>query len=484
MTNLTKTIRVRFAPSPTGYLHIGGARTAMYNYLLAKAHGGSFILRVEDTDLERSEAQYEKLQIEDLNWLGIEFDESPAKPNAKYAPYRQSERLAIYQEYALKLVDMGLAFYDFCSEEELELMKQKSIEEGAPAYTGKWRDEAHYVEAKARVLAGEKTSIRFKVDANKSYHMQDLVRQDVHFPAGMVGDFVIMRSNGVPTFNFCNVIDDHLFEITHVLRGEEHLNNTVRQLMIYEAFNWQPPQFAHLSIMIGHDRQKLSKRHGATSVRLYQEEGYLPQALNNYLALLGWSHPEEKAIFNIQELVSVFDEKRFNASPAMYDIEKLKWTNAQHLRQMSEDELLNHAKAVIKADHFFQQQTRHWQLSCLNLYKEKISLIKELEEKIDQEIINVTFKLNESASEMLALDSTKAIINYLKNELTSLTEEIVSESQLNQWMDHCKNALNIKGKPLFMGFRVALTGVDHGPDLKQLVPLTSIKTLIKRLDQF
>ncbi len=475
-------VRVRFAPSPTGYLHIGGARTALYNYLLAKAKGGSFILRIEDTDDDRSEKRFEELQIADLKWLGIEFDEGPSM-GGDYGPYRQSERLEIYMKYAIELVERGLAFYDFCTEEETLKMREKAEQEGTPAYTGKWREEAHFAEAKARVAAGEKTSIRFKVTGLKDYKINDLVRKEVTFPVGMVGDFVIMRSNGIPTFNFCNVIDDHLFAISHVLRGEEHLNNTVRQLMIYEAFEWTPPTFAHLSIMIGHDRQKLSKRHGATSVNLYKDEGYLPEALNNYLCLLGWSHPEEKSIFNIADLIPLFDEKRFNNSPAMYDIEKLKWTNAQHLRALSDEALLKHAKDIIGNDHYFQAQPQEWQLQCLTLYKEKINLIKELAEKIDSEILNEEVFLTDALQDILSWETTPAIGKYLQGELAKVDAEYLEGAILDEWMNHCKTELQIKGKPLFMGFRGVLTGADHGPDLKVLIPLTKVSVLKKRLKQ-
>ncbi|MEX1099418.1 MAG: glutamate--tRNA ligase, partial [Bacteriovoracaceae bacterium] len=265
-------IRVRFAPSPTGYLHIGGARTALYNYLFAKANNGKFIVRVEDTDLERSSKEFEQKQLDDLKWLGIDYDIGPGKED-EFGPYRQSERLEIYKKEAKRLLEEGKAFYDFCSEAELEQMREKSQSEGTPAYTGKWREEKHWDEAKKRVESGEKAPIRFLVP-DRDYSFEDKVRGTVKFPKGMVGDFVILRSNEAPVYNFCNVVDDHLHQITHVIRGEDHVNNTLRQLMIYEALGAQPPVFAHVSLLIGEDRQKLSKRHGATSVTLYREESY------------------------------------------------------------------------------------------------------------------------------------------------------------------------------------------------------------------
>src|SRR5665647_3338381 len=245
------TVRVRFAPSPTGYLHIGGARTALYNYLFAKANGGKYILRIEDTDLERSKAEFEQLQIADLEWLGIIHDEGPDKPNPKYGPYRQSERLDIYMKYALEMIANGKAYYDFCTEIEIEAMKEKAAAEGHdPQYEGKWKDPAFDKEAHAIVAAGEKAAIRFRAP-KKVYSFKDGVKGDVSFPENMVGDFVIMRSSGLPVYNYCCVVDDMLMDISHVIRAEEHLNNTVRQLMIYEALNAKPPIFAHVSLIIG-----------------------------------------------------------------------------------------------------------------------------------------------------------------------------------------------------------------------------------------
>lgn len=473
-------LRVRFAPSPTGYLHIGGARTALYNYLLAKSKGGKYILRIEDTDEERSEKKYEDLQIADLKWCGVTHDEGPGV-GGDYAPYRQSERLDTYMNYALELVDKGLAFYDFCTDSELEKMKEANIEKGTSAYTGKWRNEEFFEEAKNKIANGEKASIRFKVDETKSYNIKDLVRKKVKFPAGMVGDFVIMRSSGVPTYNFCNVIDDHLHKISHVLRGEEHLNNTVRQLMIYIAYGWDVPTFAHLSLMIGEDRQKLSKRHGATSVHMYKEEGYLPDALMNYLCLLGWSHPDEKSIFKIKELETIFDETRFNKAPAMYDIEKLKWTNAQHLRLLSEQELLEHALEILPKDGLFHSHEKDWQNICLNLLVEKIQVITEIEPMLKNLMTETSFIQTPATDEIKSWDTTTSIAEYIKSELDKTSSDYVDAQAFSNWMDHCKDELTIKGKPLFMGFRYALTGYDHGPDLKILIPLIPVKILKERL---
>lgn len=474
------TVRVRFAPSPTGYLHIGGARTALYNYLYAKKTGGTFVLRIEDTDLERSNAEYEKLQIDDLKWLGITHDEGPDKPNPKYAPYRQSERLEIYNKYAQQLIEKGVAYYDFCTEEELEAMKAQNEAEGNdPHYTGKWRNPEHFAEAKKRVAAGEKTAIRFKAP-KKSYTLNDNVKGSVTYPDNMVGDFVIMRSNGLPTYNYCCVVDDMLMEITHVIRGEDHLNNTVRQLMIYEALGARLPEFAHVSLLIGSDRQKLSKRHGATSVNLYRNEHYLPEAMCNYLTLLGWSHPEEKDIFAKEEIISVFGLERFSAHAAMYDLEKLKWVNGQHLKKMPNADILSLLGSIPEAAEF-NKQNADWKERALTLLKQYADFVTDIPKQADEIIFSEHIHMKNELLEILGWETTPKILEYIGSEISKVTTPFVTEAELNGWMEHVKKELGIKGKPLFQGVRAALTGHDHGPDLKLLIPLTPVSVIKKRI---
>ena len=471
------TVRVRFAPSPTGNLHIGGARTALYNYIFAKSQGGKYILRIEDTDKERSTKEFEASQLDDMKWLGLVHDEGPGI-GGEYGPYHQIERLDIYMKYALDLVEQGKAFYDFCSDEDLEQMSLKSKEEGTPPYTGKWKESSTWDEAKARVAAGEKAPIRFLV-SDKDVSFKDHVRGDVKFPKGMVGDFVIMRTNGVPTYNFCNVIDDHLHKITHVIRGEDHVNNTLRQVLVYEAIGADMPEFAHVSLLIGEDRQKLSKRHGATSVKQYREQGYLPEALVNYLCLLGWSHPDEKDIFKIEDLKDVFSLSRFSKSHAIYDIEKLKWMNGQHIKAMDVDELLTRTSPFMTND-FYNQQTDDWKKTFLELYKEKITLFPDFNEKMD-ELLNESVEMTEDLKDILSWETTPAIRDHIKAELEKVSSDYVDTDAFSEWMNFCKKELKIKGKPLFMGLRGVLTGQNHGPDLKVLIPLTPVNILKKRV---
>lgn len=472
-------VRVRFAPSPTGNLHIGGARTALYNYIFAKAQGGKYILRIEDTDKERSTKEFEESQIDDMKWLGLIHDEGPGIGGDK-GPYHQSERMEIYSKYAMELLESGKAFYDFCTDSELEAMAEKSKAEGTSPYTGKWKEKENWDEAKSRVAAGEAAPMRFLVP-DKDFGFKDYVRGDVSFPKGMVGDFVIMRSNGMPTYNFCNVVDDHLHGITHVIRGEDHVNNTLRQVMVYEAIGASLPEFAHVSLLIGEDRQKLSKRHGATSVKQYREQGYLPEALANYLCLLGWSHPEEKDVFKIDEITDVFSLTRFSKSHAIYDIDKLKWINSQHIKNMEMSELVKRAEEFIPKDSFYTNQSTEWKESFLGLYQDKISLFPELEEQIKLSIINETVESSEELTDILSWETTPAIKEHILSELDKVEGDFVSADTFSQWMNYCKKELKIKGKPLFMGFRGVLTGQNHGPDLKVLIPLTPVEVLKKRI---
>lgn len=474
------TVRVRFAPSPTGYLHIGGARTAIYNYLYAKSLGGTFVLRIEDTDLERSKKEFEESQIEDLKWLGLDYDEGPDKPG-EYGPYRQSERTAIYMEHAQKLVDQGLAYYAFDTDEELDQMREAAQKAGTlPHYSGKWRNEAYFEEAASKLAAGEKAAIRFKVPA-KSYVLQDKVRSRVVFPENMVGDFVIMRSNGLPVYNFCCVVDDALMKITHVIRGEDHLSNTVRQLMIYEAFGYDVPVFAHASLLIGKDRQKLSKRHGATSVTLYKDESYLPTALANYLVLLGWSHPDEKDVFDINALGTSFDLERLSKSPAIYDIEKLKWMNGQHLRALPDDELLEKCIAFLPDGHFFSGQPVEWQRRCLELFKTQIEFFSEFKDRVGEDLLTSDIEWDEKSEDVVSWETTPSICEFFSQKLSAVSNEFISPDEFSEWMTELKKDKGIKGKPLFMGARLSLTGRTHGPELVDLIPLTPKDVLMKRI---
>ena len=474
-------VRVRFAPSPTGYLHIGGARTAMYNYLYAKAMGGKYILRIEDTDTERSLLKYEEAQIEDLKWLGLNHDEGP-DVGGEYGPYRQSERGHIYKAWAEKLLDTHHAYHCFCSEEELTAKKElATAEKRPPHYDGKCRNLTEE-EVTSRLAAGEEAVIRFNAP-RKAYVFNDHVRGRVVFPEGMVGDFVIMRANGIPVYNYAVVVDDASMKITHVIRAEEHLPNTLRQLMIYEAFKETPPEFAHASLLIGEDRQKLSKRHGATSVNLYKEMNYLPAALLNYLCLLGWSHPDEKDIFDIHTLGTLFNLERFTKAAAIYDIKKLDFINGQHLRHLPLEHILLEVEKVIPSDHPFHKMDHSWKISCINIFKDQINFFKEITPHLDV-IFSTSVSDSPEYLEAKSWETTPKIRDYLEGEIAQALaagKKFVTEEDYNNWSNHVKGELKIKGKQLFMGMRSVLTHQAHGPELKFIIPLTPIEILEKRI---
>jgi nondiscriminating glutamyl-tRNA synthetase len=331
-------MRLRFAPSPTGQLHVGNARTALFNWLLARGQSGTFILRIEDTDFERSTRESERSMIEDLRWLGLDWDEGVEKDGER-GPYRQSERLHIYRAHAVELMAGGHAYQCFCSAELLEADRAAALAAGRPPkYVGRCRGIARD-DARRRLENGEKAVIRFRVPENRDVTFDDVVRGSVTFNTEVIGDPVIVRSDGVPAYNYAVVIDDALMEITHVIRGEDHISNTPRQILIFEAFGWRPPAFAHVSLVMGPDHSPLSKRHGATSVAEFRTRGYLPEALTNYLALIGWSPGEGEELVPIEQLAPRFRLENVGHSAGVFDIDKLAWVNRHYLKAAAPDRL-------------------------------------------------------------------------------------------------------------------------------------------------
>jgi glutamyl-tRNA synthetase len=325
------TMRLRFAPSPTGQLHVGNARTALFNWLLARGSSGTFVLRIEDTDLERSSRASEAAILEDLRWMGLDWSEG-VEAGGDVGPYRQTERLHVYRAHTVELLSRGQAYRCFCSAEQLEGDRQQALAAGLPPqYPGRCRDIPADV-ARRRVDNGEKAVIRFRVPADREIVFPDIVRGEVRFHTSVIGDPVIVRSDGVPAYNFVVVIDDALMGITHVIRGEDHISNTPRQILIYEAFGWTPPVFAHVSLVMGPDHAPLSKRHGATSVAEFRARGYLPEALTNYLALLGWSPGEGEELLPLDELARRFRLEDVGKSAGVFDVEKLAWVNRHYLK--------------------------------------------------------------------------------------------------------------------------------------------------------
>lgn len=476
-------VRVRFAPSPTGHLHVGGARTALYNYLYAKHNNGKFILRVEDTDLERSTEESLHMQINDLKWLGLEWDEGVDAETLEdigdKGPYRQSKRQDIYNKHAQELLQKGVAYYCFLTDEEIDKQREEQKAAGKPPQVDSPYREGSLDEALKKIEAGEKAVVRFKVPKEKTeYILKDIVRGEVKFPSDMVGDFVLLRSNGMPVYNFCCAIDDALMEISHVFRAEEHLSNTLRQMMVYEALGLKAPEFGHLSIILGEDGQKLSKRHGATSCHEYNERGYLPEALLNFISLLGWSHPEGKEILSLKDLEQSFTADRLNHAAPKFDETKLKWVNATHLRELDHPVLWNLLQPIFEKEKFNMPNDDAWKDKALGLFKTSMETLNDAVELFQP--IGSDFNISDEASEVLSWESTPKVFQAWMDYLNDFSGEYLSEEDFKQAQTHIKNTAEVKGKHLFMPIRVAIIGKPHGAELKMLVPLIQKQVLLDR----
>ena len=487
MKNSSYKTRVRFAPSPTGYLHIGGARTALFCYLFAKKNNGNFLLRIEDTDQQRSTEESMKMQLNDLQWLGLKADEGvntfDLKDFGGYGPYRQSQRLDIYQKHAEQLLDTGKAYYCFLTEAEIEEQKKQALLEGRPPQVKSPYHDGNLNEAKEEVRRGRPAAVRFKVPREKTeFYLKDLVRGDVKFPSDMVGDFVLLRSSGMPVYNFCCVVDDALMKITHVFRAEEHLSNTVRQMMIYEALGFDKPEFGHMSIILGNDKQKLSKRHGATSIHDYATRGYLPEAINNFIALLGWSSPKGQEILAMNELIEQFTVDRLNPAAAVFDEVKLKWMNAQHLRALPSQELWKRLQPFFKKADLEFIDDIDWQNRALEVFKTNMETLEDAVE-LFRPLAKEACRISETAKKVLAWEKTKKVIAAWRDLVSQQNETYLSEEKFLALQDQVKVQCGVKGKELFMPIRVAIIGKPQGAELKILAPLLTKEQLIERADQ-
>lgn len=481
-------VRVRFAPSPTGYLHVGGARSALFNLLFAKHNNGKFILRIEDTDQARSTEESLQMMIQDLKWLGLNWDEGPHPETlmdmGPYGPYRQSQRLDIYKKVADELLAGGKAYYCFMTDEQLDAEREKLKAQGLHTHVQSPYRTMSLADAQKKIAAGEKAVVRFMTSIEvKDYILKDLIRGEVRFPSDMVGDFVLLRSDGMPVYNFCCVIDDHLMKISHVLRAEEHLPNTLRQLMIYEGMNWAIPQFGHLSLVLDDDRQKLSKRKGAVSCDQFRLDGYLPAAMNNFMALLGWSHPEEKEVLSLQEMISAFTLDRVHVAGAVFDRVKLKWMNAQHLRALSNPEIWNQISGYLKEAGLTTLPTdADWQSRSVETFKAYMEVLKDavaLYTPLDDN----KYEIFPESDEALKWDTTKAVLQSWKELVQAHPTETFSEADFLKIQDEVKNKTGQKGKNLFFPIRIALIGRPQGAELKILVPLMHKQSIIKRAEK-
>lgn len=477
-------IRVRFAPSPTGPLHIGGARSALFNYLWARKNKGTFIVRSEDTDLERSSKESEHNILEALRWLNIQWDEG-IEVGGDHGPYRQTDRLALYQEYTDKLIADGSAYYCYCTEEELEQERQTLLANGeTPRYLGKCRNLTSEQRADLE-LEGRKPVVRFFVPEGQVIHISDRVRGDVVFDSNGIGDYVIVKSDGIPTYNFAVVVDDLTMEITHVIRGEEHLSNTPRQVLIYQALGMPVPEFAHISLILNTEGGKMSKRDGDTAVTDYQKKGYLPEAIVNFIALLGWAPTGEDEFFTIDELAEVFSLDRVSKSPAVFDRHKLNYINAHYLKKAAPDRLaelaLPHVEELgIPPLEERSAERQEWFNNFITAISEKISFMAEAKEFVHYFHGDTPLSPEGEALEVLRGEQVPTVLSLFIEKVQEL--EVLSGANVKVLLKQITKELKLGGKLVFMPLRIALTGQMHGPELYDVIPLLGRENVLKRIE--
>ena len=490
-------MRVRFAPSPTGNLHVGGARTALYNYLYAEKFknlaaetssggggGASFVLRVEDTDKARSTKESEDAVLRDLKWLGLHWDEGP---------FRQSERGDLYKARAEELLEKNFAYKCFCTDEEITEMKEKAADEGKPPiYSGKWA-HATEEECNEELAKGKTYAVRFRVPKDELVTIDDSIRGEVTWNTNTLGDFIIMRSDGSPVYNFCVAVDDADMQMTHVVRAEEHLPNTLRQVLIYNALGLKPPKFAHCSLILAPDRSKLSKRHGATSVGEFKEEGYLSEALMNYLALLGWNDGTEQEMFSKDDLIEKFSLERITKSAAIFDKQKLNWMNSQYIRQLETDAL---AKMLVDlwVEKGFLADAEAADTSVImgkfvEIFQEALITLNQ---SIDEFDTLLDYPLSSTLESKKAkkciegglFDVAKYIVDsyFISGELKELAEN--NPEAFKDWMKAAGKEMGKKGKDLFLPMRICMTGCMQGPDVGEQVFLVNKAESIIKSDTF
>jgi nondiscriminating glutamyl-tRNA synthetase len=465
-------MRVRFAPSPSGQLHVGNARTALFNWLLARGAAGTFVLRIEDTDVDRSTAESEATIFEDMRWLGLDWDEGP-DIGGGCGPYRSSERLHLYQSYAQELLNAGAAYYCFCSPEQLDQERKAAVAAGRPAiYAGTCRT-IPVAEGEARLQAGEQAAIRFRVPENREVVFADAVRGQVRFHTEVIGDPVIVRAGGMPAYNFAVVIDDALMGITHVVRGEDHISNTPRQILMYEALGFPLPEFAHLAMVLGPDHTKLSKRHGATSVAEFRIKGYLPEALVNYLGLIGWSPGGGDELLPIQELAKRFSLSDVVSGAGVFDEEKLAWVNRHYLKMATPERLADLSVP------FFRGAGVDMSPDAVGLefLASVIPIASEAVDRLDQVPARLSFLFHYDAARTLAdervreemqADGARAVVSALADELGRAPR--LDREKFRALSNEVKSKTGQKGKALFHPIRVVLTGRAEGPELDLVIP--------------
>ena len=460
-------MRVRFAPSPTGQLHVGNARTALFNWLLARGHDGTFVFRIEDTDTERSTRASEESILDDIRWLGLGWDEGP-DVGGPFGPYRQTDRFDLYREAVRDVLARGHAYYCFCSTEQLASEREAAVAANLPPkYSGRCR-AVPASEAQARVEAGEAAAVRFRVPAGRDVTFTDLVRGEVTFANDVLGDFIIVRSDGRPAYNFAVVVDDARMGITHVIRGEDHISNTPRQLLIYEALGAALPAFAHLSLVLGPDHAPLSKRHGATSVAEFRERGYLPESLVNYLALLGWSPGEGEELVAASEMAKRFDLAKVSHSAAVFDTDKLAWINRHYMKEAPAARLVTLAAPYFTSAGYVDELTPVAHAFLESLLPMVVGSVDRLEEIPAR--VAFLFDWDAAAAARMVASETGGAAAVEALSAVVGDAPFVDREAFRAAAQTARERSGLKGRALFHPIRVALTGLDSGPELDLAVP--------------
>jgi len=472
-------MRVRFAPSPTGFLHVGNARTAVTNYIVAKKNSAALILRIEDTDRERSTRESEESITQDLAWLGVTWDEGP-DVGGPFGPYRQSERFDIYRTYTDRLLREKKAYCCYCTREELAEMKKGSDGEAdAYIYSGRCRDLTDLQQKKFED-EGRKPTTRFKVPDNVSILIKDHIKGAVEFNSNNIGgDFIIVRSDGVPVFNYIVIIDDALMNISHVIRGDDHLSNTPKQILIARALGLPEPEYAHHTLILGPDRTKLSKRHGMTSVEMYRKQGYLPEALVNYLALLGWAAEGGEEVLSLEEITRQIDLAKFSKNSPVFDFQKLKWMNGIYIRRYDLDKITDlFIPHIIQAGYSIESVERKRLEDIIAVLRKSCEILSDIGHLIGIFLDEVCVP-DDDADAMLKTDDAKQVLS-AAHEL--VRTEINETNFAASLIARVKDASSLKGKSLFMPLRAAITGRQKGPELDQAMPLIGFDRCRKRIN--
>ena len=465
-------VRVRFAPSPTGYLHVGSSRTALFNYLFAKHHNGVFVLRIEDTDLARSTEASTQAILDGMKYLELFWDEGP-EVGGDYGPYFQSQRLDLYREYADKLLEAGRAYQCFCTPEELDQIRKEAVEQGRdPKYDGRC---FHLSDAERQqfIEQGRKPVLRFKAEYEGTTVVEDLIRGKVTFDNNQLDDFVIVKSDGMPTYNFAVVVDDALMRISHVIRGEDHLSNTPKQIQLYEALGFPVPKFAHIPMILGPDKTLLSKRHGATSVTQFRDEGYLPDAMVNYLALLGWSYDDSQTIFKRDDLIRKFALEKVSKNPAVFDITKLQWMNGVYIRDLSLDEFYQIALPLFQSWGYISEEVTSEEESRLKailaILQERVKLLSELKEA-SYYFFEDELRYNEKAlNKVLFKEGAAEVLNALLPELLNVKD--YTQENLEPLFRKVQEQFECKLAAVIQPVRVAVTGTNVSPGIYEVLAL-------------